>query len=267
MVHKDTRGVTKTIHLVVEGPVCVAGCTTRESIYEDNSNRSFLLYIDESEAQDKKIMDYQRLLSAGKVNEQNEIEARELLQNVQRCLKPIKVINPYAEYLSLPSSVFKPRRTNSHYLQLIEAITFYCQYERKSKYDTETGEAYIETTLEDIRAANELIIEVLLRKSDTLVGACRNYLERLKLYLKEHKQTTFVNSEIRRNLRVKQTTLLRYHTQLIGEGYIKKTKGKKGQAYYYEIIDISEYHDLKDTIENSLKACLSKIEPNQLSMS
>ncbi|WP_262707423.1 hypothetical protein [Maribacter sp. MJ134] len=40
--------------MTVEGPVSVAGCTTQESIYEDNSNRSFLLYIDESEIQDKK---------------------------------------------------------------------------------------------------------------------------------------------------------------------------------------------------------------------
>src|SRR5690606_24449289 len=69
VVHKDAKGDTKTIHLTVEGPVSVAGCTTQESIYEDNSNRSFLLYIDESEEQDKKIMDYQRLISAGKVNQ------------------------------------------------------------------------------------------------------------------------------------------------------------------------------------------------------
>ena len=53
VVHKDSKGTTKTIHLTVEGPVSVAGCTTQESIYEDNSNRSFLLYIDESEEQDQ----------------------------------------------------------------------------------------------------------------------------------------------------------------------------------------------------------------------
>src|SRR5690606_37681253 len=117
VVHKDAKGDTKTIHLTVEGPVSVGGCTTQESIYEDNSNRSFLLYIDESEEQDKKIMDYQRLISAGKVNQDEEHKAKELLKNVQRLLKPIKVINPYAEFLELPQSVFKPRRTNSHYLQ------------------------------------------------------------------------------------------------------------------------------------------------------
>ena len=76
MVHKDSKGTTKTIHLTVEGPVSVAGCTTQESVYEDNSNRSFLLYIDESEAQDKKIMQYQRRASAGKINEHDELKAK-----------------------------------------------------------------------------------------------------------------------------------------------------------------------------------------------
>ncbi|WP_438968532.1 hypothetical protein [Nonlabens sp.] len=135
VVHKDRKGTTKTIHLTVEGPVSVAGCTTQESIYEDNSNRSFLLYIDESETQDKRIMQYQRFLSAGKLNEQEQLEAKEILQNIQRVLKPIKVINPFAEHLELPQSVFKPRRTNSHYLQFIEAITFYKQHQREKQYD------------------------------------------------------------------------------------------------------------------------------------
>ncbi|OEJ99387.1 hypothetical protein A8C32_09510 [Flavivirga aquatica] len=257
---QSKKRITKTIHLTVEGPVSVAGCTTQESIYEDNSNRSFLLYIDESEEQDSRIMQYQRFLSAGKLNEQEQIEAKELLQNVQRILKPIKVINPYAEYLELPQSVFKPRRTNSHYLQFIEAITFYKQQQREKQYNEETGEEYIETRIEDIQEANELITEVLLRKSDTITGATRNHLERLKAYLTEQSQTTFTNAEIRRNLRVKETTLRRYNKQLLAEDYIRKIKGKKGQLYHYEIVDIDEYTNLKEQINIALENCLTSID-------
>lgn len=259
VVHKDSKGTTKTIHLTVEGPVSVAGCTTQESIYEDNSNRSFLLYIDESEEQDKKIMQYQRRASAGKLNEQVEIDAIELLKNTQRVLKPIKVINPFAEYLELPQSVFKPRRTNSHYLQFINAITFYKQYERKKQYNKDTGEEYIETTIEDIEEANELITEVLLRKSDTITGATRNHLENLKKYLLENNQTTYTSTEIRRNLRVKESTLRNYHKQLLLEGYIKKVKAEKGKMYHYEIIDIDEYNNLKKQINKALQNCITNI--------
>lgn len=260
VVHKDSKGTTKTIHLTVEGPVSVAGCTTQESIYEDNSNRSFLLYIDESVEQDQRIMQYQRLASAGKLNEQEQLEAAELLQNVQRVLKPIKVINPFAEYLELPQSVFKPRRTNSHYLQFIEAVTFYKQYQRKKKYDEQTGEEFIETSIEDIKEANELITEVLLRKSDTITGATRNHLENLKSYLTENNQTTFTNAEIRRNLRVKETTLRRYNKQLLAENYIHRVKKSKTKSYSFEIVDVDEYTNLQEQINSALHNCIAQIE-------
>jgi len=260
VVYKDAKGDTKTIHLTVEGPVSVAGCTTQESIYEDNSNRSFLLYIDESPEQDKRIMDYQRLIiSAGKIDTDAEQAMRELLKNVQRILKPIKVINPFAEYLELPQSVFKPRRTNSHYLQFIEVVTFYCQWQRQKKYDENTGEEYIETTIEDIKEANKLIIEVLLRKSDTLTGACRNHLENLKSYLKKNNQTTFTNAEIRRNLRIKESTLRWYHKQLLAENYIQRVK-IKSKSYCFEIVDTDEYTNLKEQINKALQDCIDQIK-------
>jgi hypothetical protein len=259
VVHKDSKGNTKTIHLTVEGPVSVAGCTTQESIYEDNSNRNFLLYIDESQEQDQRIMNYQRLISAGKINDEQEHSSQELLKNVQRILKPIKVINPFAEYLELPPSVFKPRRTNSHYLQFIEAITFYKQYQRQEKANEETGEIYIETSIEDIEEANELITEVLLRKSDTITGATRNHLERLKDYLKENNQTTFTNAEIRRNLRVKESTLRNYNNQLMLEDYIRRIKKSKTKSYCFEIVDVNEYNTLKEHINSALQNCIIQI--------
>ncbi|MET3047427.1 hypothetical protein [Flavobacterium covae] len=260
VVHKDKKGQSQTIHLTVEGPLCVSGCTTQESIYEDNSNRSFLLYIDESEIQDEKIMQYQRQLSAGKINYEQEHQTRELLKNCQRLLKTISVRNPFAEFLTLPNSVFKPRRTNAHYLQFIEAITFYKQYQKYHHIDKETGEEYIETSIEDIQEANELIKEVLLRKSDTITGASRNYLENLKIYLLEQNQTTFTSYEVRRKLRLTKTTQWRYHQQLLENNHLKKIKKKGENTQYYEITNPNEYKELEAQISQALQECISKIE-------
>ncbi|MBP7846288.1 MAG: hypothetical protein KA007_02500, partial [Candidatus Pacebacteria bacterium] len=126
--------------------------------------------------------------------------------------------------------------------------------------DKETGEEYIETTIEDIQEANELIKEVLLRKSDSLTGACRNHLENLKDYLKKQNQTQFTNSEIRRNLRVKETTLRRYNNQLLLENYIKKVQNKTTKAYAYEITNPNEYQDLKTLIDKALQECIAQIQ-------
>lgn len=99
----------------------------------------------------------------------------------------------------------------------------------------------------------------MLRKSDTITGATRNHLERLKTYLKEQNQTTFTNAEIRKKLRVKGTTLRRYNNQLLLENYIKKVKGKKGQLYHFEILNIDEYSDLRKQINKALNDCLCRL--------
>lgn len=260
IAHKNTKGETKTIHLIVEGPVSVAGCTTQEQIYEDNANRSFLIYLDESKEQDTRIMEYQRKASAGKVDTEEEQTAQELLKNCQRILQPIKVVNPYAELLNIPEEVLKPRRTNNHYLQFIEVITYYHQFQRTQKADTETGEIYIETTLEDIEEANRLLKEILLRKSDELTGACRNYLEAVKSYLEQEGKTQFTNREIRKALRVNPSNQKRYNLSLVNNYYIRQVKGKTGTTYQYEIVSYKEFQELRNHITSVLDNNLQKLE-------
>ncbi len=144
--------------LTVEGPICVSGATTQGYIYEDNANRSFLLHIDESSNHLNQVMEYQRQLQAGLINEVQQQAARQILKNAQRLLRKVKVINPYAPDLRIPDCVFKKLRTNMHYLKLIEIITFYNQYQRKWKKN-QSGEYFIESTLDDIALANWLVKE------------------------------------------------------------------------------------------------------------
>ena len=260
VAHKDTRGNTRTIHLTVEGPVSIAGCTTKESIYEDNSTRSFLIYIDESKEQDEKIMNYQRKLSAGKINTQVERDIKEQFKNMQRLLQPLTVINPYAEQLKIPQEVFKPRRTNAHYLAFIEAVTFYHQYQREVKTDTATGELYIETTLQDIEEANKLMKAILLRKSDELTGAARNYLEQVKAYLQKEKKSIFRTRESREALRMNYSNQKRYMIELLRNNYIKKASGNQIKGYQYEIVSYEEYEQLKKGIDTVLDEILTNLK-------
>jgi hypothetical protein len=259
VAHKNSRGETKTVHLVVEGPLSVAGCTTREQIYEDNANRSFLIYLDESKEQDERIMNYQRAASAGRVNKEAERKAAKILSNAQRVLEPILVVNPFAELLKLPAEIFKPRRTNGHYLQFIEVVTFYNQYQREKKADEDTGEIYIETTLEDIAEANRLMKQVLIRKSDELTGACRNYLESIKAYLQNENKTKFTNREVRKALKVNESNQKRWTLSLLYNYYIKRVKGTKSKGYEYEITGYQEYQKLQEQIGNVLDETLESL--------
>lgn len=256
---KNTKGETKSQNITVEGPVCVAGCTTKETIYEDNANRSFLIYLDETSEQDAKIMNYQRAVSAGQINYEEQHTSCELLKNSQYLLKPIKVINPYAQILELPNEVLKPRRTNAHYLQFIELITYYHQYQRELKYDEQTGEEYIETTIEDIKNANELIKEVLIRKADTLTGRSRNQLEAFKTILK-NKTETFTNAQLRTTLRIAKSTAQYHLNTWLDAGLITKIHDKETQTYNYRLVSEKEYKALENKIDTLLKTVITNIE-------
>jgi len=261
---RDRNGNTRTLHLTVKGPVSIGGCTTSEHIYEDNANRSFLIYLDESEAQDERVMEYQRKLSAGKIDITEQQKIQKLLQNVQRVLQPISVRNPYAEKLIIPKEVFKPRRTNAHYIAFIEAITFYKQYQREHKVDKETGEIYIETTLEDISEANELMKNILLKKADELGYATRKYFEQLKEHLQQSNQKTFVNSSIRKVFREHPSKQKRFMIELQQYGLIKKVDGDKKKGFVYEVISNEEYSRLQQSINGAMDEVLQRLRGLQV---
>ena len=265
VVIKNTKGETRTVNLIVEGPVSVAGCTTKESLYEDNANRSFLVFIDESKEQDEKIMEYQRKLSAGKVDLPEQWKLIEQFQNMQRVLQAVQIRNPFAESLRIPNEVFKPRRTNAHYLAFIEAVTFYHQYQREKQHDKDTGEEYIETTLEDIEEANKLMKEALIRKSDDLNGATRNYFELLKAWMKSADKNTFTNVSARQALRVNASNQKRYMIALQEWGLVQKAKGDKKNGYAYEVATYDDLQERDKRVQSVLDEMVQKFRKSKRS--
>ena len=258
---KDSKGNMKTITLKVEGPISLAGTTTKERLYEDNANRSLLIYLDNTREHKEQIMNYQRKLSAGKIAAKEEKQLIEFFKDMQTVLKPIKVRNPFAEYLVIPQHVFKPLRTNSHYLAFIETITFYHQYQRETKTDPETNERYIETTLEDIEWANKLLKDVLLAKADELSGECRRFFENLKNWLKSNNKESFYNKEVRETFRMNPNNLKYYLVQLLRYNYIKITGGNRHKSgYEYEITNTEEYRQLNENLTNALDTALNNIK-------
>jgi DNA primase len=255
---KDSKGNMQTKMLEVEGPIVLSGTTTKEKLYEDNANRCLLIYLDNSTEQQAGIMERQRNVSAGQINRASEQNTIELLQDLQMMFRKINVVNPFATKLHIPETVFKPLRTNAHYLQFIEAITFVHQHQRETKKDNQ-GNEFIETTLEDIELANELLKEILLAKSDELTKACRDFLEQIKSHLNQNKKPSFFKNDIREATRINPHTLKKYLQTLSFYGYIKTIGGDKyKQGYEYEITKKYEYKDLQNSVETALDKALAE---------
>jgi energy-coupling factor transporter ATP-binding protein EcfA2 len=255
---KDDKGKSSTQLIEVEGPICFGGCTTRERLYEDNANRCLLLYRDESKSHKEAVMAEQRRAAAGKVNKLEQDELREQFKDVQMLLEPITVVNPYAEALALPSRVFKPLRTNAHYLQFIEVITFYHQHQRKRK-KSQSGKEYIETTFEDIEWANRLMKGVLLSKSDKLSWGVRQFLEKLKSVLEKAEKQVFTSPFARDSLDIKPRSLSNYLRDLVAHGHLKILGGNRYRGYEYELLKPEEYEELKEHLYDALDKNLEKI--------
>ncbi|MFD0767122.1 hypothetical protein ACFQZI_19865, partial [Mucilaginibacter lutimaris] len=170
------------------------------------------------------------------------------------------VRNPYATFLNLPEAVFKPRRTMLLLLMFTETITYYHQYQRELKTDEDTGEQYIESTIADIEAAFTLLETTLLKKSDELNDACRNFFERLKAYLKEQDTEAFYSKEVRSAMRLSPSSLGRYLYELERMGYIKITRGNRYKGFEYKIQNWNDLETLTNDAQHMVKTILENIK-------
>ena len=273
ITRKGKDGKLETITLVVEGPVSVITCTTQESIYEDNANRSILIYLDDSKEQDERILNYQKLKRAGLIDVLKENEIRQKLQNIQKCLEPIKVINPYAPLIDLPESIKTQRRMLPILLSFIEAITFYHQYQREQKKshplggDLEgAGEMYIESTPQDVENGFKYLQDVLFRKSDELNGAVRNFYEKLKIIVdkievtEENPTKKFKVSDIKKHLKLTPRSIQIYFKTLQEYQYLQIVGGKQRTGYEYELLNAVTETELQKEIATHINIVLERVE-------
>ncbi|WP_421738246.1 CHC2 zinc finger domain-containing protein [Caulobacter sp.] len=142
--------VTQTY--TVEGPVALMMTTTAIDLDEELKNRCLVLTIDESREQTKAIHERQRYeetlegLSAG----EDRAVIVALHQDAQRLLRPLKVVNPFAEQLTFLDDKTRTRRDHRKYLGLIRAIALLHQHQRPIRQLVRPGREvvdYVEATI------------------------------------------------------------------------------------------------------------------------
>ncbi|MGH8049596.1 MAG: hypothetical protein ACREPB_02940 [Arenimonas sp.] len=243
-----TTGKLITSEYRVEGPVMLCLTTTAIDIDEELLNRCLVLTINETVEQTAAIQARQRA-SRTLAGLQANVHSAQVIaahRAAQTLLRPLAVVNPFAEQLTFASDRVRLRRDHVKYLALIDAIALLHQQQRPIKtLDVNgVGVEYIEVTQNDIALANRLAHAVLGRSLDELPPQTRRVLAALDAWVREHANThgmeraavQFTRRAVRTALGVSDTQLRVHLERLVSLEYVLVHGGKMGQQFAYSVL-------------------------------
>jgi len=236
-----------TQHYRVEGPVMIFLTTTAIEVDEELMNRCLVLTVDEGREQTEAIhrLQRQKRTLAGLMARQDKTHLLDVHRNAQRLLRPLAVVNPYADQLTFLSDKTRTRRDHEKYLTLIDTIALLHQYQRPIQTLTNAGREieYIEVTLADIAAANTLAHEALGRSLDELPPQTRRMLLLIQNMVGTMTQNGLPVADIRFSRRdVRDHSgwsdfQVKDHMRKLTElEYLLPHRGGRGQSFEYELL-------------------------------
>lgn len=254
----DETGDLITKEYKVEGPVMLFLTTTAIDIDEELLNRCLVLTVNESREQTRAIHAAQRKRRTLE-GLQAKLEKEQLVnlhRNAQSLLKPLAVINPFADQLTFLDDKTRTRRDHEKYLTLIDSIALLHQHQREIKKTRHSGKdiQYIEVQLSDIEMANKLAHEVLGRTLDELPPQTRKLLKLIQAMVSqackaqslEQKHYRFSRREIRVFTGWGETQIRVHMQRLVDMEYMIIYRGMRGQTYVYELL--FDHDDINDDL-------------------
>ena len=232
----------------VEGPVMIFLTTTAVDIDEELLNRCLVLTVDEGREQTAAIhrLQRERETLAGLLRSESRAAVLTLHRNAQRLLRPLRVVNPFAERLTFLDDRTRTRRDHMKYLALIRTIALLHQHQRPVRTVEKDGQPveYIEATLADIAAANRLAHDVLGRCLDELPPQTRRLLAVIERMVAarcterkiERSDVLFSRRELREFSGWGDTQLRVHVERLLQLEYLITHRGSVGQTFVYELV-------------------------------
>jgi DNA primase len=234
-------GKMKTDEYEVEGPVFLLIATTNPDALDfETRSRFIVVTVDESDAQTQRILTARKLRYT--LEGQMRNQARDILllkyRNMQRLLKPLSVVNPYAPYLDYPFDRLQMRREFGKYMTLINAIALLHQHQREVKTKTQDGKTlhYIEATVEDIALANELALTFFPHALEDMAPHTKSLaVEIAKLVKQKGGEARFTRKELRDFCTWGDWPIRQGLEQLVELGYLGRS-GQNGVTITYELL-------------------------------
>lgn len=252
-------GKLRTEEYTVEGPVFICIATTNPNALDGETRSRFLVVtVDESEEQTRRILKARahQCTLEGQVEAMGRRDILKRYHNLQRLLKPARVVNPYMPFLEYSFERLQMRREFDKYIALIEAITLIHQHQRpRKRKETPSGVLeYIEASLVDIALANDLALSFFDHStSDMAPHTHRLALEIGRFVEHQGGDVQFTRKAIRDFSGWTDWSVRQALEQLVELGYIGKLAGQNGVQFKYELV-----HDVRQ--EARKKVLLTDVE-------
>jgi hypothetical protein len=222
---------------------CVMG-TTSYRINPENASRCFLINADESREQTQRIHAKQREKYSLERMRSGEAQAEGIIRAhhaAQRLLEKKAVVNGFAAHLEFPTALMRMRRDHERFLDLMAAVCFLRQYQKKSEY--ENGRSFVRCDIEDYRVAHRIMVEgVLSSTMRELPSGAQLLYESMRALARERSarekigvsEVSMTQREIREYTGLAQTWVRTHLHHLAEYEYISTVRGgrERSRGYY-----------------------------------
>lgn len=229
---------------IVNGSICLMAYCEDDSINNRFFQECFVIRVNENETNRAELNEYHKMEFGGFTDPQERDEAIRQLATIQRFIKPVNVIIPYARELNLPDKIFQPLRSLPQLLTFIKSVALLHQYQLPKKRD-KNGTEYIEASTEHLKIAIELFKSIAISQGDLLSQTQRNFIERLKNHVKD-KDNSFKIPEAMKELEMSSSSFYRLFDSVKIMGYVMQSGGDKKKGIQYKITEWDDYTQLKD---------------------
>ena len=245
VVQRDPMtGQSRTESIHVSARCCVWDADTATTS-EDNLNRAFQIYMDESTRQTEKIHRFQvdKFSSVNWSKAENLKAIKRKHHHAIRLLKPYKVEIPYSDKVQFPTYSMRSRRDFYRFLNLISCVALLHQYQRPI-LKTSEGIEYIQATLSDYEYAYKMIVGIVRDTYTPIQKESRDLFDlMLTQVLKLSKQNkvpacdyAFTRRDVREWSHWSEWKTRHSLKELVGFELLQRVSGKNGRQFKYRLL-------------------------------
>jgi hypothetical protein len=213
--------------------------TNRDFLPIFNAHNVICLPLTDPKQLQSKFYDLEIRKHAGMLNEAEQHNAVQLLVNLQRSIRPLKVTNPYFEQIDFEPFFQNDLKQIKLFLQLTNLITLLHQEQlAKTK---ENNKLCIEVQPQFMIAVLELFKDVWLTKDEELYFRVLSTYNKLKAALKKQfkkdaEQQEFFAKDYRKQVGLSPSTFAKHIKQLDSYGKLKRVGGNNRTGYQYQVV-------------------------------